>query len=144
MNKNSGLSRRLVQRAKEHRLSVTDDKKTITIKLASASVGESATPPIGFKQRKPPRPVRHKNRPPKQEGSGNNGITKGALSKQRATKILQEAGYRLASTGKHELWTDGEHTLTLPMSTHGDLWGFAAQQVHRIKEGEHPPKARRR
>ncbi len=67
-----------------------------------------------------------------------------SIPKRRAVQILRQAGYRLESTGKHELWTNGEHTITLPLAPHSDLWGFMAQQIHRIEQGEGPPKARRK
>ena len=67
-----------------------------------------------------------------------------SISKRRATQILREAGYRLESIVKHELWTDGEHTIPLPLATHSDLWGFMAQQIRRIGAGQGPPKARKK
>ncbi len=67
----------------------------------------------------------------------------GSLPKRKAIKILRKAGYRNESSGKHELWTNGEHTIALPLSPHSDLWGFLAQQVRRIGAGIAPPKARR-
>ena len=66
------------------------------------------------------------------------------ISKRRAIQILRAAGYRLASTNKHELWTDGAHTIALPLNTNSDLWGFMAQQIKRVGQtGATPPKAKK-
>ena len=67
-----------------------------------------------------------------------------SVSKRRAVQILREAGYSEVPGNKHEVWTNGEHTITLHRDTHGDLWGFMAQQIRRIEAGEAPPKARRK
>ena len=66
-----------------------------------------------------------------------------SIPKRRAVQILRRNGYRLENTGKHERWTDGEHTLLLPLAPSSDLWGFMAQQIRRIANGQVPPKARR-
>ncbi len=66
------------------------------------------------------------------------------VSKRRAIQILRQAGYSEVPGNKHEVWTNGQHTITLPRDTHGDLWGFMAQQVRRIEAGGTPPKARRK
>lgn len=68
----------------------------------------------------------------------------GSVPKRRAIQILRGAGYWLVLGNKHEVWTNGAHTITLPRDTHGDLWGFMAQQIRRIEAGESPPKARRK
>ena len=49
----------------------------------------------------------------------------------------------MESGSKHELWTDGEHTIVLPTAPSSDLYGFMAQQIRRIEEGNAAPKARR-
>ncbi len=66
-----------------------------------------------------------------------------SIPKRRAVQILRRKGYRLANTGKHERWTDGEHTLLLPLAPSSDLWGFMAQQIRRIDNGHAPPKTQR-
>ncbi len=67
-----------------------------------------------------------------------------SVSRRRAVRILKDAGYRQVPGNKHEVWTNGHHTITLPRDTHGDLWGFMAQQIRRIEAGESPPKTRRK
>lgn len=66
-----------------------------------------------------------------------------SISKRRAVRILHRAGYHLESGTKHERWTDGEHTVVLPTAPSSDLYGFLAQQIRRIKNGDTPPKSRR-
>ena len=65
------------------------------------------------------------------------------ISKRRAVRILRQAGYNMESGSKHEIWTNGEHTLVLPTAPSSDLYGFMAQQINRIEKGNAPPKARR-
>ena len=65
------------------------------------------------------------------------------ISKRRAVRILRQAGYHMESGSKHERWTDGEHTIVLPTAPSSDLYGFMAQQIHRIENGVAPPKSRR-
>lgn len=67
-----------------------------------------------------------------------------SVPKRRAVQILRKAGYREVPASKHEVWTNSAHTITLPRDTHGDLYGFMAQQIRRIEAGEPPPKARRK
>mgnify|MGYP001583306324 CR=1 FL=1 len=67
-----------------------------------------------------------------------------SISRRRAVRILRDAGYHQVPGSKHDVWTNGEHTITLPRDTHGDLWGFMAQQIHRIEAGAEPPKSRRK
>ena len=66
-----------------------------------------------------------------------------SISKRSAVKILKRNGYRLENVGKHERWTDGEHTIVLPTAPSSDLWGFMAHQIQRIDNGHAPPKGRR-
>ncbi len=68
----------------------------------------------------------------------------GSISKRRAVQILKREGYRLENVGKHERWTDGAHTIVLPLAPSSDLYGFMAQQIRRIGNGHAPPKARRK
>lgn len=68
----------------------------------------------------------------------------GSIPKRRAVQILRQSGYQQVPASKHEVWTNGKHTISLPREAHGDLWGFMAQQIRRIEAGELPPKARRR
>ena len=49
----------------------------------------------------------------------------------------------MESGSKHEIWTNGEHTLVLPTAPSSDLYGFMAQQISRIENGDTPPKSRR-
>ena len=65
------------------------------------------------------------------------------ISKRRAVKILRQAGYHMESGSKHEIWTNGEHPLVLPTAPSSDLYGFMAQQISRIENGDTPPKSRR-
>ena len=65
------------------------------------------------------------------------------ISKRRAVRILRRAGYHMESGSKHEIWTNGKHTLVLPTAPSSDLYGFMSQQSRRIEQGNTPPKARR-
>ena len=65
------------------------------------------------------------------------------ISKRRAVQILTRAGYNLEAVKKHERWTNGQHTIALPISPSSDLYGFMAHQIKQIAAGVAPSKARR-
>jgi len=59
------------------------------------------------------------------------------LSKRRAIRILRRAGWNLVkSGGRHEVWSDGKNQLSLPHKPEGDLYGFLANQICKVKAGE--------
>lgn len=64
------------------------------------------------------------------------------IPKRRAIRILRRAGYHQESTSKrHELWTNGEHRISLPHKPiGGELYGWLANQIQKIEAGEDPAK----
>lgn len=67
------------------------------------------------------------------------------IPKRRAIRILRRAGYEQDATGKHELWTNGKHQLSLPHKpVGGELYGWLANQIRKIEAGEDPAKVFKR
>ncbi len=60
------------------------------------------------------------------------------LSKRKAIRILQRAGWNLVkSGGRHEVWSDGKQQLSLPHTLQGDgLYGWLANQIRKVEAGE--------
>jgi hypothetical protein len=64
-------------------------------------------------------------------------MTKAVMSKREAVRILRGAGWRIVKMGRHEVWSDGTHRLSLPHTVcRGGLYGWLANQIRKIEAGE--------
>ncbi len=60
------------------------------------------------------------------------------LNKRQAIRILRKAGWNLVkSGGRHQVWSNGKSTLSLPHTLQGDgLYGWLAGQIRKIAAGQ--------
>ncbi len=68
-------------------------------------------------------------------------MKKSVVSKRSATRILTNAGYHIVKMGRHEIWSNGVHRLSLPHTpAAGGLYGWLANQIRKIEVGREPAK----
>lgn len=69
------------------------------------------------------------------------GMKKAVVSKREAERILSDAGYQMVKMGRHEIWANGSHRLSLPHTpSSGGLYGWLANQIRKIEAGKTPAK----